>query len=373
MPSASDELKASTSSIPGWCASSRCLTGSLHIAPDEITMARELRSHLPGCSSSAARRGRENGSPTMTNPFTLSLWMVSSISTGSYRRDASRHTRPPSARIVLAVKAAGPVHERAGRHQRHAARARLEGGAHPIQTAVDVVVAHTAVDEPGEEVVLAPHDALGHPGRAAGVEHVEVVAAASPRRAHPADGGLGGVLVGGGPVGAGPAAVVDPEPALHARHTVEDALDALGERAVEHDRHRVGVVPEIRELVVAVAVVRVDRHEPDLHGAERGLDVLGAVVEVDRDLVLLRHAEIEQELRHPVGPAVEVGPRHVAPTLGRRRRPRVGRRPPSPTRPRSSSQSWSTPFPRPSPVSLLHPRPSRHPAPPPPPATRQDA
>ena len=86
MPSASDELNASTSSMPGWWASSRCLTGSLHIAPDEIIITSELRSHFPGCSSSTASSGREKGSPTMTSPLTFSRSMVSSISTGSYLR-----------------------------------------------------------------------------------------------------------------------------------------------------------------------------------------------------------------------------------------------------------------------------------------------
>ena len=37
-----------------------------------------------------------------------------------------------------------------------------------------------SLSEP-EEVVLAPHHALGHAGGAAGVEHVEVVAASAPR------------------------------------------------------------------------------------------------------------------------------------------------------------------------------------------------
>ena len=48
MPRASDELKASTRSMPGWWASRRSLTGSLHIAPDEMTITSELRSHAPG-------------------------------------------------------------------------------------------------------------------------------------------------------------------------------------------------------------------------------------------------------------------------------------------------------------------------------------
>ena len=104
MPSASDELKASTRSMPGWWASSASFTGSLHMAPDEMIIMSELRSHRPGSSSSAASSGRAKGSPTMTTAFTFSRSMVSSISTGSYLRDSSRQTRPPSANMVLAVK-----------------------------------------------------------------------------------------------------------------------------------------------------------------------------------------------------------------------------------------------------------------------------
>ena len=128
--------------------------------------------------------------------------------------------------------------------------------------------------------------------------------------------GLGGVLVRRGPVGAGARAVVDPEPALDAGHTVEDALDAIGERAVEDDGDGVGVLPQVAQLVVAVAVVGVDGHQADLHGGEGGLEVLGRVVEVDRHLVLLRGTEVEQELRDAVGAPVELLPRDVAVALG---------------------------------------------------------
>ena len=92
-------------------------------------------------------------------------------------------------------------------------------------------------------------------------------------------------------------------------HPLEDPLDPVGEHAVEHDRHGVGVLPQVAQLVVAVAVVGVDGDEADLHGGEGGLEVLGRVVEVDGHLVLVGGAEVEQELRDAVGPAVELAPR----------------------------------------------------------------
>ena len=108
MPRASDELNASARSMAPWWASRRSFTGSLHIAPEEMIIMSELRSHFPGFSSSTARSGRENGSPTITRPLTFSRSTVSSISAGSYLRLSSRHTRPPSARVVFDVKAPVP-------------------------------------------------------------------------------------------------------------------------------------------------------------------------------------------------------------------------------------------------------------------------
>src|SRR5580692_7376386 len=102
-------------------------------------------------------------------------------------------------------------------------------------------MAHPADDQASEQVVLAPHHALGHAGGTAGVEHQEVVTAATPGRHGAAGGRLGRVLVRGGPIGAGPGTVVDPEPALDPGYPVENALDPLAEGAVEHDCHRVGV------------------------------------------------------------------------------------------------------------------------------------
>ena len=201
---------------------------------------------------------------------------------------------------------------------RHTAGTGFDRGAHGLEAAVNGVVAHRAVDEAGEEIVLSPHHALGHAGGAAGVEHVEVVAAAAPGRAHPADGRLGRVVVGSGPLGARAGAVVDPQPALDPGHAVEDALDPFGEGAVEDHGHRVGVVPQVAQLVVAVAVVGVDRDQADFHRGEGALQVLGAVVEVEGHLVLLGHAEVEQELGHAVGPVVELLPADGAAALGHR-------------------------------------------------------
>ncbi len=90
----------------------------------------------------------------------------------------------------------------------------------------------------------------------------------------------------------------------------------LRKRPVENDGHRVGIVPEVAQLVVSVAVVGVHRYQSDLHGGERSLEVLGTVVQVHRNLVLLRHAEIEEELREPVRSTIEVPPGDISAALG---------------------------------------------------------
>src|SRR5207253_1805751 len=102
-----------------------------------------------------------------------------------------------------------------------------------------------------EDVVLAPHDALGHAGGAARIKHVEVVTAAAPRGVASTLILVGDFLVVVGPRGALATAVVDPEPALDVGDAVLEAFDAFSEGAFEDDGDRVGVVPEVDELFVA--------------------------------------------------------------------------------------------------------------------------
>ena len=55
-------------------------------------------------------------------------------------------------------------------------------------------------------------------------------------------------------------------------------------RVHEHPDH-VGVVEQVAQLVLDVAVVDVDRDGPELEGGEHRLEVLGAVGQVDADVV----------------------------------------------------------------------------------------
>ncbi len=81
------------------------------------------------------------------------------------------------------------------------------------------------------------------------------------------------------------------------------ASTLVDERAVEHHGGRVGVVPQVDEFVGGVAVVGVDDREADLERGEDRLEVLRAVVEVLRHLVLLGRLGPQQRRRDAVRPA----------------------------------------------------------------------
>ena len=235
------------------------------------------------------------------------------------------HHRAALGQAARRGEQAGPVHQRAGDQADHAGPARP--GSLPRRPAPrprGSGAARRAVHA-GEQVVLSPHDALGHAGGAPGVEHEQVVAAASPRWGGPATRGRRRILVGGGPGRTGTGPVVDPQPVAHPRHPVPHGVDAAAEAAVEDHRHRVGVVPQVGQLVLAVAVVGVDRDQCRLQRAEHGLEVLGAVVEVERHLVLVGHPRRQQPAGHAVRPGVEVGPAQAAVALDDGRRIGLGR------------------------------------------------
>ena len=111
----------------------------------------------------------------------------------------------------------------------------------------------------------------------------------------------------------GVAADPDPEPDLG--NVRSHGFNQCGERSVEDHRHRVGVVPEVRQLLRAVAVIGVDRHEAGLEGGEERLHVLRAVVQVVRDLVLQSHAAGQKGGGERVGALVQLGPREAARAL----------------------------------------------------------
>ena len=85
-------------------------------------------------------------------------------------------------------------------------------------------------------------------------------------------------------------------------------------------RRRFGIVPEVADLVGAVAVVGVHRHEPDLVGGKDRLEVLGPVKEELGEPVLFGDAEGQQPRGDAVGSPVEVAKRRGVRALALRDR-----------------------------------------------------
>ena len=79
------------------------------------------------------------------------------------------------------------------------------------------------------------------------------------------------------------------------RQFVAEGLDLVGKGAVEDHDASVGVVKEIGQLVVAVAVVGVDRDVTGGHGGGEGQEVLGAVIEVGRHGALTGESQLVKE------------------------------------------------------------------------------
>jgi hypothetical protein len=96
---------------------------------------------------------------------------------------------------------------------------------------------------------------------------------------------------------------------LQERQPVSHCADPGRELAVVHDRLEVGVVEEVPELLLHVAVVDVDGHGARLVRAERGLDPLDAVEPVDADVVARPDALRQQVVGEPVGPLLQLAVR----------------------------------------------------------------
>ena len=310
---------ASTSTSCSIRSSSASLTSAVHMTPEEMIVRNEDVSYgrpAAAASSSARRMGLEKASPTMAMAFARWRWTASSSSSASSDRRSSVITVPP-ARWGMKVPSQTPVpciSGQAGIEIRRSplAAASVTSGAicDGVRRRGQLEEREAGLHEARRQPTHRVHDALGHARGAAGVEHVDVVLAAGDALHRRVRGER--VLPRHGAVDGGAVlrqAVVDrhqqPEPGKagpHARHPV-------AERRVEHERLGVRVVQEVRELVVQVAVVDVDRHRPRLEPAELRLQVLVGVVEVEADLAVRPQAGRRQRAGEAGGPLVVLPPR----------------------------------------------------------------
>ena len=209
------------------------------------------------------------------------------------------------------------MHQGAGGQRNAPHQEFVELGLQPLDSARQVEGVDATVVAELPKIVQPPHDALGHAGRAAGVEQPQVVSTARPGRL--VDQRIAGtgvrrrrLLVRNRPLRTGSRTVVDPQPGVNRLHPGPQSLDPRGETAVEDDRRDVRVVPEIEQFALDVAVVRVDRHQGGLEAGQRRLHVLGHVVEVLRHLVLALDAALDQRRRHAVRAPMHLGLRAAA-------------------------------------------------------------
>ena len=98
------------------------------------------------------------------------------------------------------------------------------------------------------------------------------------------------------------------DPLADARGAISHRRNARRVAGFVHDDRGVGVVEQVDEFVVCIAVVDVHGHESRLQRADEGLHVLRPVVGVERDLRVRCEAAGEMA-GQGVAAAVEVAPR----------------------------------------------------------------
>ena len=205
-----------------------------------------------------------------------------------------------------AQPAASAVHQRwrRHRHQRRAGGAPCACRRGELRGALKRRLAeHGRVGfvEEARELAHRISHALGHAGSATGVEHVELIALRLDARRRFRIG-LNVVVAQRAchhvtPIGTG--SVLDFDQEFHARHQLAHARHPISQRAVIDQRLDIGVIEQVSEFLVEIAVIDVDRHAAHLHRGEIGFAVLGRVVEVHADPRMRAESAFQQTLGEP--------------------------------------------------------------------------
>ena len=160
---------------------------------------------------------------------------------------------------------------------------------HDLGHAGDRFAAGYAAAEGCEEDVFgAPQHPFRHASRAASVDHVEVVVGRHQIELRVAGAGEGLLVVPRSREKSLTAPVRDLEEERHRRQVGQDALQRWCETRVIDDGACARVLEEIAELVLHVPIVDVHCHGTRLRSADHALEILVAVVHVERDVVLAR-------------------------------------------------------------------------------------
>ena len=92
------------------------------------------------------------------------------------------------------------------------------------------------------------------------------------------------------------------------RQLLAHRVDQIGERGVEDDSLRVGVVQQIKDLLSAIPEIQVDGHHRDFERRHHRFQVLGTVVQVAHHFRLVGQTRLEKVGGQRVDPAVQFAP-----------------------------------------------------------------
>ena len=140
------------------------------------------------------------------------------------------------------------------------------------------------IDRVGGEIVVREHGAFGRAGGAGGVDDAgRIVAVDGPLRTF-----------------------VQKRPGFACEVSGIPHRDAGRYLASRHQRHRLGIGEDVRDL--AVAIENIDRHEDhaQLHASQEQVDHLDAIGQVDAQAVAVLEAAMRQQLRQAVAARIDV-------------------------------------------------------------------
>ncbi len=212
----------------------------------------------------------------------------------------------------------GAVHQRREHQTRRGFG--LAGNARELELVGDALTGHEVdpAAEGAEHVLVAPHHAFGHPRGAARVEDVQVTVVTDAEVALGPERGQRVLVTNRAGRRGLDGPVVDLHEVTQLRKPAGDLGDVGRKRCLVDRGHDVGVVEEVDELVGDVAIVHVDGDGPQLVGREHRLDVLNAVVRVDRDVIALADTVRGEVVGQPIGPRVQLRERDRAITTDQR-------------------------------------------------------
>ena len=157
------------------------------------------------------------------------------------------------------------------------------------------------------EVLVPPHHALGVSGGAAGVEHVDVVGAALAEVTVGAQARDHGVEVGRARRQRQFAAVVDHQHDAQVRVVRQHRGDLVGVLPVVHQALELGLVEQVTEFGLDVAVIDVHRNGPQFVAGQEAGDQFDRVPAVHADVVTGPDAAGREAVRGPVAHLFELG------------------------------------------------------------------